>query len=234
MKDTLILDFNKLSKVIDYLKIPIFDEFIKESNDDEVDFTKLYVSFYNFASDGRNYGNSDEMIKEILEIDYEKKKLGDAKEDLDFIRQFEKSANKVREKILFMSHSQILDLEFSINHYAKLYESNWQIIGEFENDREHLISNLTKSKSDYYFLLQKTGIFDHILKTNVLEYNLNEQEYLLLRIFENPKKAEIALNEYCNFFKILDKYQYNEIKTLFISILRDCIYRKFIILTSQN
>ncbi|PRX57533.1 hypothetical protein [Flagellimonas meridianipacifica] len=169
-------------------------------------------------------------LKEILEIEIEKFSSSDTKENIKTIYKNERILYIERSVLLSENFLSYQNREFALNPLVTTYESDWKWIVRDSYIEELDISKLLASPpSDFYFLFKRTGGFDYVNKTNVLEFPLNENQYFFLRLFEKTQSLSESIHHFCSNFLYDSREEKEKIKSRAVEILKELIFRMFII-----
>lgn len=169
------------------------------------------------------------MLQEILDIEREKAVLKDDSTILSSIQEYESKHDFKREKLL-SANIELANIKFQLSPFVTTYESYWNwVVRETEVENFDIRDNLNNQPEDYYFLFQRTGTYDDILDNNVFEFPLSKYQYFLLEIFESQKTISNASEEFSQVFEYATKNERKEFEDLTLSLIRDLIFRKFIV-----
>ena len=171
-----------------------------------------------------------DRLKEIYAIEQEKFNLRDTKDNIRAIFKKEESYNLGREKLLGLSFSELQKIELVTSPLVRIYEADWKwfLRYPFQNGFD-LKKVLATKKEDHYFLLEKTGTFDDLLDSNISDFPLIEYQYFLLQLFEKSKKVEEALEDFYKIFEIADEKAMKNLIMLTEKIMKELIFRRFIV-----
>jgi len=219
--------FSKSIKIAEYLGHSIFEDFHKnlKNNTSNIDTIN---SFYISSKKRKDYSHNRELIVESLEIEYEKIALKDNHISINKIALHEQKINAQRENLMHLNVNEIKIKKFVVNPSVKTYESYWPIISD--NIDYILNNNVEKSKGDFFFLYQKIGMFDALSQNNILEFQLTKYEYFIIQLFDNYKTADLAFKEFISVFEYNNQKEFKQIEKIFFKILKEMIYKKFIII----
>ncbi|WP_430908249.1 hypothetical protein [Maribacter sp. 2-571] len=142
--------------------------------------------------------NQRKALLEIYAIEKEKDILKGDQQQVSALFALETTLLQKREQWLSRPIRTLMDQTFVVNPNIKTYESdrNWDIDPK-GNAAVHFQAILESGEGDYYFALIKTGSYDSILQSNVLEIPLSEYQNFLLYHFERP----ITIGSAMHFFK---------------------------------
>lgn len=175
-------------------------------------------------------GEHLKKIKEIYAIEKEKLKLHDSQQEIKNIFKKEVFYTKEREKLLSYTFIELFEVSLHINPLVQIYESDWEWSEKEPFERLFDLKKvLTIKKADHYFLFEKTGTFDAILDSNILESPLSVYEYFLLQLFEETKIVKNVVSDFIQIFEITNVQEEKEFFILVEKILRELIFRRFII-----
>lgn len=211
------------------LKIEISDAFdIKEN--EPASFNHFSRYFLNLI-DSNSEKNIATILKELLAIETEKYELKSTAEERKTILNFEDQLDSVRNQLLSEHEQSFLEKKLHVSPYIHTYESHYRWILE-ENDvmKFDIAQNLEASPGDFYFLFQKIGYYDELLNSNIFEFPLNQYQYLLLQLFEQPLIVEEAIAEFMLRFDIATVKEEEQLKVLSLNLIKNLLFRKFIFL----
>jgi len=222
--------FYKTIIITDKLGYQLVQDFIKIYDLDNVSDKQLFNLFYKFSYERIHNEDHKELVQEVLAVEYEKIKLKSNSRTIKKIALQEKELNIKRERILYLNEKEISKKKFIVSSFVNYYESFWKFIWDEATDNFNILENLAQPKGDYYFLYQKTGIYDEVSLNNILEFPINKYDYFLLQIFEEPKEVDTAMSEFIEVFDYDTQNEYLELKKQATSMIKNLIFRKFIVL----
>ena len=225
----LAIHFERSIRILNALKYDLLAKFESEGG---FNFEDPIHAFYHFSLQSVEGIKKKELIKEILKIEFEKAKLRDNKIDTVKIALKELKTIYQMDELLSGNDVSILCQIYSINPLVTVFESDWRFILGQESEKFDIIINLSQPKSNFFFLFQRIGIYDYIADTNVLEFELNKYECLLIRIFETPKTARKAILEFMNMFEYDHKNELEELTNQSLGMIKYLIFRRFIVVNS--
>lgn len=175
--------------------------------------------------------NSLELkLKEIFSIELNKEKLCDSEISIREIFELEKKLIRDRERILVFNFDRIKFLRFSKNKFIYTYRSNWCWSPDEERlQRSLLISILSEEQGENYFLFRRTGTYDDLIGSNVLEVQLNKFQYYMLELFEGAKTPYEVCSKFYKIFEINSIAEENLLFNLSKELIRELFFRGFIV-----
>lgn len=224
----LAIQFKRSLIILNSLGYHFLEDFKSEGQSNVEEFI---LAFYHKSLRNIEGRKKKELVKEILDIEFEKAKLRDDKIGIAKIALIELKTTYQIEELLSGNNGIFLNQKFSINPLVSIFESGWRFIHSQDGEKFEIIRNLSQPKSDFYFLFQRTGIYDYVENSNVLECSLNKYEYFLIRIFETPKTARKAILKFINIFEHEHEQELEELTNQSLEMIRILIFRRFIVLS---
>jgi hypothetical protein len=180
--------------------------------------------------------HSVEILLDLLEV--ERKKIGFRTFEigrLSKIETMEKKLNRDRDELIFLSLKDYMNLTFRVNPFIKTEVSGWEwVLREKEYEDYDFKSNFNKAKSPNYFLLQQIWFYDKLSFSNVFEYPLNKYQFFFMDFLNQNSKIGLGIEAFCESFEIKTTKDKKLILNNLKIILRDMIFRKFIVLANQG
>ncbi len=163
-----------------------------------------------FEKELSNYINSQKGLNktllnsllEIFSIEKEKVSLTATKSELIEIIKYERVFYEKRENLLSRQISDFYNTPFVFNPLISNYEAycDWSsALTDSNSIYKKIINNY---ETNIFFVFQKTGIYDSILDTNILEQKINEYEYFLLHIFTEQQTLLSGINRFEEEFNV--------------------------------
>ncbi len=171
-------------------------------------------------------------LNEILAIEKEKFLLRDNEIELKEIQKKEISYYESRKVLLNQNFTDLINMEFVLSPLVNTYESDWEWIVRpalhelFEINIKDILNTDAK---DYYFLFQRSCIYDDLLDTNLLEFPLNGYQYFFLRFFELPQTLTESIDRFHSEFEYKSQKEKQQLIGFTQAIIRDLIFRMLIV-----
>lgn len=179
---------------------------------------------------------SARIILDLLEI--ERKKIGFRtfeKGRLSKIEAMEKIFNRDRDELMRLSLKDYMNLTFRVNPFIMTEVSGWEwVLREKEYEAYYFKTNFNKAKSPNYFLFQQIWFYDKLSHSNVFEYPLNKYQYFFMDFLSQNSKIGLGIETFCEIFETGSAKDKELILQNLKIILRDMIFRKFIVLANQE
>lgn len=179
---------------------------------------------------------STDILLDLLEV--ERKKIGFRifeGDRLSNIEMMEKKFNQDRDVLMRLSLENYMNLTFKINPFVKTAVSCWEwVLRESEYETYDFKSNFNKAKSPNYFLFQQIWFYDKLTCNNVFEYPLNKYQYFFIDFLSENSEISLGIEAFCKSFEIKSAKDKELILQNLKIILRDMIFRKFIVLDNQD
>ncbi|WP_299529596.1 hypothetical protein [Ulvibacterium sp.] len=199
------------------------------------------TNFDNFETDLKNLFsivNSEtklnqnylEMLCEIQAIEMKKFRLRDVERTIEKVFREDIRLSAEREKLLLMDHKSLNNIRFILNPMVEIYESFWEWTVKESRQKSFNLENVLKEgKGDYYFLFERTGVYDQWLDTNVFEYPLTQYQYFLLQLFGEEREIQSVTNEFIETFDTFTLEEEQELLILTRRLIKEHIFKKHII-----
>lgn len=150
------------------------------------------------------------------------------------IEMMEKKFNRDRDILMPLSLENHMNLTFKINPFVKTAVSGWEwVLKEREYETYDFKSNFNKAKGSHYFLFQQIWFCDKLSCSNVFEYPLNKYQYFFMDFLGQNPDMSLAFDVFCESFEITSVEDKELILHNLKIILKDMIFRKFIVLDNQ-
>jgi hypothetical protein len=216
--------FHKTITIATILEHDILHSFsLKTSNQAEMN-----QAFYQHTQQCFQKSEHLEMITQILDIEQEKFALSDTIDEK--IQSDYSNYNLEREHILQLDATQLKKITLQQSSYIECYASNWKFVFLNEVDQKQSLKKILEfPKDEYYFVFQRIDVFDAILQSNILEFDLTKYEYYVLQLFEETKSIESAIHEFIAVFDVKSKEEFNSLTREATRIIKFLIFRKFIV-----
>ncbi|KAA2218525.1 hypothetical protein [Maribacter flavus] len=171
-----------------------------------------------------------DLLNEIFQIETVKFKLRNTSNEIERIFHEEKELARKGDNYLNMNFKDLKDLFFRINPRVQIFVSNWEwVCHENRKKSFEFIKNVATKKSEYYFLLERTGTFDDKLNSNVFEIALSEFEYILLNQFTTKRKIGGVYDDFKKLFNYENEIEEGNLDELIIFLIRKIIFKTYII-----
>lgn len=172
-----------------------------------------------------------DLLNEIKTIEKDKRRLRSSKNEISGI--FEKELIIYKQREIFMNNflEDFFDEKFIINPAlnVRVSQRNWSDI-ELEISPE-LYNGLIKAKTyKNYFGLLKTGIYDEIFDTNIIEFPLTVYQYFLLLTFRSPITLKAAIKSFEDKFKVISEKEVEQLNNISKNLIRELLFKTLIII----
>ncbi len=167
-------------------------------------------------------------LLEIYSIEKEKFQSITQKQTLKEVLNWEIKICMEREHILNGQLNDYFNDKFKINPHLQLYQSYWNWNDIFFSKTRKDYSETIKSKGDFFFIFQKTGSFDEILKSNIIETYISEYEYFILSLFETPTTLKSAIRRFQREFENISEEDKDSLNQIIIILLKKLVFQTFI------
>ncbi len=176
------------------------------------------------------------ILLDLLEVEYKKIGFRTFENDkLSNIETMEKKFNRDRDELMLLSLKDYMNLTFKVNPFIMTEVSGWEwVLREREYEAYDFKSNFNKAKSANYFLFQQIWFYDKLTRSNVFEYPLNKYQYFFMNFLGQNSKINLGIEAFCESFEIKSSKDKKLILNNLKIILRDMIFRKFIVLDNQE
>jgi hypothetical protein len=223
--ENLIPLFHKTITIANILQPDVLKDFTpKDTNQ-----TEIHQEFYQHTKQQFQASEHSEMITQILDIELEKFALSskqiDEKIHSDYARY-----NLERETILQLDETALNGVTLQQNPYVECYAANCKFVILNETDQAQLFAKILDfPKDEYYFIFQRTDVFDPVLQTNVLEFQLTKYEYYVLQLFQDTATVEKVMDAFIDVFEVETEEEFNSLKQEATRIIKFLIFRKFLV-----
>lgn len=221
--------FHKTIAIAKILRKDVLQDFSTEANQQQTD---IHEAFSKHTQDLFQQSEHLALIRQILEVEQEKFSLRDTKlpEISKEILSNYATYNQNIDRLLSLSTNNLKEVILQQNPYIESYSTDWKFVFLNETDQENLFDKILKiPKDEYYFLFQRTDVFDHILQTNVMEFHLTKYEYYVLQLFQERNHVQNVMDEFIAVFEVETEAQLQTLMKEITRIVKFLIYRKFIV-----
>lgn len=217
--------FHKTITIATMLEHNILNSFsLKTFNQSEMN-----QAFYQHTQQCFQESEHLEMITQILDIEQEKFELSDTQIDKKIQSDYSKY-NLEREHILQLEVTQLKKITLQQSPYIECYASNWKFVFLNEIDQKQSLQRILEfPKDEYYFVFQRIDVFDDVLQTNILEFQLTKYEYYVLQLFQETATIEKVMDDFIAVFEVETDEEFISLTREVTRIIKFLIFRKFII-----